>query len=96
MVVRSTAGGTKSRGELREITVRNHEWVVTEPEPGVYVVTEYTADGEAFRAVTFDEVSKFNDRVYYLKLRGETVCRVDTIGSTMSAYIPFVNIASQT
>lgn len=82
--------------ELREITIRHHQWEVTEPEQGVYVVTEYNTDNMPFRALTFDEVSKFNDRVYYLKLNEKTVCRVDTIGSTMSAYTPFVNIANKT
>ena len=87
---------TTPDNELREITIRDHQWEVTEPEQNVYVVTEYNADNTPFRALTFDEVSKFNDRVYYLKLNGETICRVDTIGSTMSAYIPFVNIANKT
>lgn len=87
---------TKPEDSLREISIRKHDWKITEPEDGVYVITESDNENNPVRALAFNEITKFNDRVYYLKLNGKTVGRADTIGSTPSAYTPIVNIANKT
>jgi uncharacterized protein YpmS len=87
---------TQTEDSRREITTRTTKWDVTEPSTNVYVLTEYDSSESPYRATVFDEIVKFNARVYYLKFEGNVVARVDTIGSTQMTYTPIVHIANKT
>ncbi|WP_302083150.1 hypothetical protein [Salinibaculum rarum] len=84
----NTADGVEAN-QLPEFNLFKIDWEINELDEDQYIFAE-TNEGQQVRSVLFDTVSKFNDRVYYLKRDGSTIARIDTMGTTSATYTPLI------